>query len=91
MWFAAITCRLWVRTSPADIICRAQLMATRTALDGEFPPQKPAARALAGAGRYFGRPGRGKRAHSDLLPPMLPRSNFCLSWLAAKSKYKLLI
>jgi hypothetical protein len=29
-------------------------MATRTALDGEFPPQKPAARALAGAGRYFG-------------------------------------
>jgi hypothetical protein len=61
-------------------------MATGTALDGEFPPQKPAARALAGAGRYFGRPGRGKRAHSDLLPPMLPRSNFCLSWLAARAE-----
>ena len=62
-------------------------MATRTALDGEFPPQKPAARALAGAGRYFAPgPRKTKRAHSNLLPPMLPRSNFYLSWLAARSR-----
>jgi hypothetical protein len=50
-------------------------------------PATETGRPCAGrGGPLLRRPGRGKRAHSNLLPPMLPRSNFCLSWLAARGR-----